>query len=92
VYISAFPGELVPTEVVTVTWTVVPAVPGGVGTNRELSLPAQNDPKHGVTVADPNATLVAPVKPLPTIWTMIPPDVDPVRAVNPLTTGGPTGS
>jgi hypothetical protein len=57
-----------------------------------VSLPAQNCPEQGVTVADPNATLVAPVKPLPTICTPVPPAADPVRGLTPLTIGGPTAS
>jgi hypothetical protein len=81
---------LVPAALVTTTSTVAPAVPGGLVAKIAPSPSvAKQGPvltgRHGVTAADPNATCVAPLKPLPRICTV--PAAEPVRGVTPLTTG-----
>jgi len=52
------------------------ALPGGLLAEIPLSpftLKQAPAAGHGVSVVDPKATAVAPVKPLPWIWTPVPP-------------------
>ena len=73
----------VPAGVVTVTFTV-PA-PGGLMTVNVLSLTTVKL----VAGAVPKSTTVAPVKPLPTIVTNVPPTLGPAAGLRP-ETAGPT--
>jgi hypothetical protein len=71
--------ELVPPGALTVTSTVVPAVPGGLRAKIPVSPPLGlkqgpgTEVPHGASVVVPNATAVAPMKPLPRICTAVPP-------------------
>ena len=72
--------------------STVPALPGGLVAPMLLSplrLKQFPDVGHGGMVVDPNAMAVAPVKPIPVIWTPVPPAAGPPRGLTPLTTGGP---
>ena len=71
----------VPAGVVTVTFTV--PVPGGLMTVNVLSLTTVKL----VAGAVPKSTAVAPVKPLPTIVTKVPPAFGPVVGLRPETVG-----
>src|SRR5229473_2700672 len=73
---------LVPTRFVTVICTVVPSAPGGLLAPIALSpLGKKQGPNtvgpHGTIDVAPNATAVAPVKPLPTICRPVPPATGP---------------
>ena len=75
--------ELVPPGVVTVMSTLVPAVPGG-----EVALMVVAE--TGVTVFDavpPNATAVPVTKPVPMMFTTVPPATGPVVGVMAVTRG-----
>jgi hypothetical protein len=72
---------LEPAGLMTVTSTV-PAVPGGLVVNRELSPEA-----YALINDEPNMTPVADAKPLPKIMTCVPPAVVPELGLIPSTTG-----
>ncbi len=73
---------LVPTDVVTVTFTV-PLVPGVENTYKMLS---DTTEKNGVALV-PKLTEVAPVKPEPCTSTTAPPDCEPLFGEIEVTTG-----
>jgi hypothetical protein len=94
VNLSKPPIELVPPGAVTVTSTVVPAVPGGLGAKMTVSPPdgllkhgPGTEGTHARSVVVPNATAVAPVKPLPRICTVVPPAAVPWPGSTASTTG-----
>ena len=72
---------LVPTDVVTVTSTM-PAAWAGLVTEIELSLFTV-----GVAVLPPKLTEVAPVNPLPVMFTRVPPPVEPEAGLTWVTAG-----
>jgi hypothetical protein len=73
--------ELVPPNVVTVTSTVPKASTGDVAV-----IDVAEFTVNGAAVP-PNLTAVAPVKPVPVIVTVVPPVVEPVVGLIPVTTG-----
>jgi hypothetical protein len=77
---------LVPPGVVTVTSTVPAAVEAGLTAVIEVSgLDVLG--VRLVAAVLPKSTAVAPVKPVPVIVTLVPPDVEPVSGLMPVTVG-----
>ena len=80
---SEFAAADVPAWLTTVTSTT-PGGPAGVVTTIELSLVTLIE----VAGIDPNKTLNAPIKWLPVIVTLSPPDIEPVEILSPETMAG----
>src|SRR5690349_3733780 len=86
---------LVMPPTLTLTWTV-PTAPGGLLAEMKVSpcvlKQGNTDGWHGGSVVVPNATAVAPVKPVPTISTPVPPTTGPWFGTTASTRGGDVAS
>jgi hypothetical protein len=82
VYLSKALTALVTPPAVTVISTVVPAVPGGLRAEMPVLKPTKKhcpntEGEHGESAVVPMCTAVAPLKPLPAIWRLVPPAAGP---------------
>ena len=84
-YWSAAEVALVPAGVVTVTSTL-PAAPAGATAVIEVAELTVNN----VAAVAPNLTAVAPLKLVPVMVTRVPPAVEPLAGLRPVTVAAPT--